>query len=202
MKKYLTKIFYFSFLFLFSCTPKIQDSKKEVTTTQKSPSIVVKKDKANEARLAAKKKIADAKKSVEDAEKACTSGDAKKCIEAALLYENRPESDLVSAVRAYKKGCVLKNNHACGSLGMMRFYGHGIQAEPKKGMQEMEKSCEQNYGQACANLGIIYALGRTGKIDRKKGETYFKKGCELKSQTACAALKEFAIADDFKKTVR
>ncbi len=118
----------------------------------------------------------------------CKKGEGEACVNLAMYYEDLNPSQLPLALAAYKMGCKRHHAHACGSLGMMRFYGHGISPDEEKGKKEMEESCKLDYGQACANLGIIYALGRGVEVDKKAAKVLFEKGCRLKSETACSAL--------------
>lgn len=112
------------------------------------------------------------------------------CVQVGLVFENGVESDLSKAAIAYQRGCELGNAHACGSIGVMHFYGHGVIADVEKGMRQLKSACQENYGEACANLGIIFNQGRYGEVDDHRAQDLFKKGCRLKSITACEALEK------------
>ncbi|RLB46331.1 MAG: hypothetical protein DRJ42_27920 [Deltaproteobacteria bacterium] len=95
--------------------------------------------------------------------------------------------DLTRAAHYYERGCEAGSAHGCGSLGVLRFYGHGVPADSAGGLDALTRGCDGRYGQACANLGVIYALGRSVEVDTVRGAELFERGCALGSALGCSS---------------
>ncbi|MCP4504448.1 MAG: sel1 repeat family protein [Deltaproteobacteria bacterium] len=74
-----------------------------------------------------------------------------------------------------------------GSLGVLRFYGHGVPVDIALALRVLRRGCDGEYGQACTNLGILYALGRGVEKDESRGLVFFEKACAFGSDLGCSS---------------
>lgn len=89
-----------------------------------------------------------------------------------------------------KRGCELKDAHACRFLGRWWLYGyHKFPKDVERGLGFLRKSCELKDARACHMIGFLHRHGAKGvKTDHLIALKYLGKACKMRYPEACVSL--------------
>lgn len=123
---------------------------------------------------------------------ACNANRSAACVNAGIALATgdlgvlMPDSE--GAASFFQKGCELKDQHACASLGALYEQGDGLPKDILKAKKLYETACDQDIAIACFNLGEMYDTGRDEAdiaYDHAKAVTYYEKSCASDEIQAC-----------------
>jgi TPR repeat protein len=129
-------------------------------------------------------------KALADLERACDSGDGKRCLELGNQYaRNDPEPK--PRIRAWERACELKEAQGCYRAGMFwKTDKYRMHADPSKAARFLEDACNAAIHDACTEVAGLYHEGAQGSIarDLNKARRFYQRGCDGGAASACDAL--------------
>lgn len=119
-------------------------------------------------------------------EKECENGVAKSCYLAGGQYYTgylEAKQDYEKALKYYTKGCEAKEDSedkfsSCTQLGLMYFFGQGVEKNLKKAVELYEKACDGKNSNGCLGLADAYDNGIVVKQDKIKAAAMHRNNCD------------------------
>jgi len=123
-------------------------------------------------------------------EQACRNEHGPSCDRLGERYERGGEGlveDGASAVRWYRRGCQLQQQHSCVALGRMYRRGRGVRIDLAKAAGFYRRACQAGSAAACTRLGKLVARGRAERAapDLAAAAALFDRACSLDDAEGC-----------------
>lgn len=117
---------------------------------------------------------------------ACGVGDPAACGELGLL--RLQAGDAATATQYLEYGCAAKDPPSCLNLGLMLALGHGVTADPARGVAALRQACDGGLAEACGQLGVAVVKGLGGKADPAAGLALIQQACDAGRAASCGDL--------------
>ena len=135
------------------------------------------------------KQADDARGALSYYEKACNSGDAEACQNAADCYEDGRlgARDTAKTVKLTLRGCDLGDDRACINVLAIRIEGkYGAAKDTPAGLDALEKACAKpNGGEYCVLMGDYYRRGDVVPRRPAKALEAYERACSAYFSAAC-----------------
>jgi TPR repeat protein len=115
--------------------------------------------------------------------KACGYGNKAGCfLDCDRL---RTASKLEQARTQCRRGCMLGDDAACATYGVMLDNGQGGPADVFRAAAVLERACDLGKASACRNWGIMVEAGRGVKQDPNQAQEIYDRACQQQDSEAC-----------------
>jgi hypothetical protein len=123
----------------------------------------------------------------EEAEKACTGGDAQACHGLGLqhLYGLKSARDDAKAAQLFQKACDGGDQSACGSLAARYLNGEGVKEDRTKAASLYKQACDAGEAVSCADLAEMYQTGNGVPRDEAQSKVLYEKACKAGFTEVC-----------------
>ncbi|TAK32196.1 MAG: sel1 repeat family protein [Myxococcaceae bacterium] len=133
---------------------------------------------------------------VEPLGRACAVDDTPSCYVHGVLLRDGVggaggRRDAAGAQRSFARGCDLRDERGCLSLGVMRFAAATSQAERVAALGLVQRACDLGSLRACAAVGTELAQGTGVPRDLPRAELSLRRSCDGGEALGCRDLAVF-----------
>lgn len=116
--------------------------------------------------------------------------------EAADFYR---QGEYEKAIEVWTKKCKDGEARSCHMLGMIYYYGKGVEKNTETAIEYWQKACKGEYSGGCFEAGVYYEQDK-GKTQEnlQMASDFYEKGCKLGQNEACHNLMILIEKKEFK----
>ncbi|MFK7987435.1 MAG: hypothetical protein AB8I08_15545 [Sandaracinaceae bacterium] len=128
-------------------------------------------------------------------EGACARGSRVACFYAGVSYEHGRgrEIDLPAGLRAYRRGCELRDSSSCINAGVFLSNGRGTETDAAGAVALWQRACDMEDVEACERVGEAYRDGDGVERDIARASTLFQSACDAENGIACTNIASLAL---------
>lgn len=123
-------------------------------------------------------------------EDACSSGNACGCMKLGTMIGCKKD-DRARATAYFQRACDLGVAMACSNLGVIVFWGQGVQPDKDRGLRLWRRGCDGGFSFGCFSLAEQYTSGEFIEKDLSVARKLMQRACDLGNVPACAKLKDY-----------